>query len=469
MADRLNAPTVQEQRTRAGRVEPALLPSRDPMQPWPSDLPAFEAEGERFVQPRYDGLGLANLGPTILRQLLGRDPGLSLPPLAPAALPPALTQGVQAVVLLVADGLGHLQLVREMARGNAPTFTRLLQAAERSDEGIHYATLTSVFPTTTVAALGSLSTAVVPAEHGLLGYTALLEEPAGVAELIRWGPVERRGSFADADLGGHSPEAFLWSPTIHQHLASAGIERSFAVNPRAFADTPLTRMLHQGARQQGYVAPSALAAIVPRLLRDEASGPLYIFAYWSTVDSVTHVLGPDSDEHAEEVAVADHLLGRLLARLPDRGDTLLLFTADHGHVGTSVSEQVLLNQYPDLLALLRAYPAGERRATYLYAQPGQQERVEAYARERLGEVAVVVSRHEAERRGLFGPVPLSPRASARIGDVLLLPRRNLQLYFQPPVEHVPRPLRLPEPPAFQGLHGGLSPEETLVPLLAIRC
>jgi hypothetical protein len=76
----------------------------------------------------------------------------------------------------------------------------------------------------------------------------------------------------------------------------------------------------------------------------------------------------------------------------------------------------------------------------------------------------VMLRDQAVELGLFGPGKLSERAAARIGEVLLFPRGNLQMIA--PVETVDGVV--PRSPAFRGLHGGLGQDEALVPLLALR-
>jgi len=223
-------------------------------------------------------------------------------------------------------------------------------------------------------------------------------------------------------------------------------------------------MLHQGATYSGYIAISSLGPIVSRLLA-ESDEPTYIYAYWPTVDTIAHIVGPLTPEHGAEVAAFDLQLGRLLQRLPDRGDTLVLFTADHGHVDTAPEFSVAFADHPELLAMLRVLPAGERRVVYLHPKPGAMGEVFAYARDRLGEVAPAMLRDDAVELGLFGPGPLSERAAVRIGEVLLFPRGNLQLIT--PIETVEgTPPR--NEPLFRGLHGGLTPDEALVPLLALR-
>src|SRR5262249_34210625 len=99
----------------------------------------------------------------------------------------------------VADGLGYLQLKREMAAGNASNIAALSKRAADGDPCVSYTPITSVFPTTTVAALGSVNSGVAPTGHGLMGYTVFLPEFDMVAEMIRWGPLTRRVSFADPE------------------------------------------------------------------------------------------------------------------------------------------------------------------------------------------------------------------------------------------------------------------------------
>jgi predicted AlkP superfamily pyrophosphatase or phosphodiesterase len=281
--------------------------------------------------------------------------------------------------------------------------------------------------------------------------------------MIRWGPLNRRVSFADPEFGC-DPESFFWVQTMYARLQSAGVKRTFAVNPMGFAGTALTRMLHQDATYLGYIATSSLAPIVTRSVETDRE-KTYVYAYWPTVDTIAHIVGPRTDEHTAEVAALDFQVGRLLASLPRRGDTLLLMTADHGHVDTGPEHSVLFSDHPELLEMLQVGPAGERRAVYLHPRPGATLEVVAYTRERMRDVAATMLRDDAVEAGLFGPGRLLPQAAARIGEVLLFPRGNLQLVA--PIETVDG-----APPSkgttFKGLHGGLTPDEALVPLLAVR-
>src|SRR5438105_6396384 len=109
-----------------------------------ADVPRFHLDGESFVRPDFAGRGLANVAPTVLRLLAPNANGLSLPPLDASILPESLSEGVRTVILLVADGLGHLQLLREIEAANAPNLGELIARAKSGDDGVSYNPITSV-------------------------------------------------------------------------------------------------------------------------------------------------------------------------------------------------------------------------------------------------------------------------------------------------------------------------------------
>jgi hypothetical protein len=409
------------------------------------------------VRPAYDGRSLPNLSATVCA-LFGAD-GDVLPALTGDALPASLLQDVDTVLVLLVDGLGLDQLRRAISAGDAPALAALVQAAEDGDG--HLASITSVFPSATMAALASLHTAVAPDRHGVMGWTVYLEEFGQVVEMARWGPVDEPGtSYQDARLGGHDPLQFLGAPTIYRRLAERGV-RSFIVNPIEYRGTALSRMLFDGAKEVGYRAPSGMGVNLERLLADATTGPRrVIYAYYAGLDSTCHTFGPRSAEHAAELAAFDALLGRFVRRAPRTGRTLCLLTADHGHVFTPPDRTTFIDQFPTLLSELIAPPNGERRLLYLHARPGRLAEARDLAERAWGAMAEVRASEDAFQAGLFGPGPPTLAARRRAGDLLVIARGDAQFTYGPAPD---RPVK-----RFAGNHGGLAPDEMMVPLLAWR-
>ena len=411
------------------------------------------------VLPGYeDGHGLANVVPTLLDLLAGS--GDPLPPLAADVLPRGFRDGARAVLLLLVDGLGYDQLRRAVKLGHAPNLARLAAGDAPSPSlRVSLAPITSVFPSTTVAALTTLHTGAVPHRHGMLGYELYLPRFGQVSEMIRWGPASRPGSYADPELGGADPASFLEVETAYQRLARAGVATR-AVLPARFRGTPLTRMMFRGTEMVPYDDLPGLFQGVNAALAATAGGPAYVYAYWGTLDLVAHEHGPLGPEHAAALGAFDAALGAWLAATPPPPDTLVLLTADHGHVATDPAEAILLNDHHDLLEHLSQPPAGERRARYLYVKPGRKAAVREYVRTYLRDVVSVLDGAEALERGLFGPGEPSAEARARVGDLILLPRGGGQIHYAYTEGQLGNLMR--------GCHGGLAREEMLVPLLALR-
>ena len=409
--------------------------------------------------PLYGGQSLLNVPGSICAALGVSTAGLG-PPLEAGVLPPAMLGGVRSVVLLVVDGLGRWQLDGAIARGQAPTLAGLATEAAAGSPRVSLATITSVFPSSTVPALTTLNTGLPPAEHGLIGWTMFLEEFGERAESARWGPAAGSGSYLDERLGGHDPRAFLGVETLHSRLAGAGV-RPTVVGPAGLRRSGFSRMVFDGAEYRGTFANSSLFVAVEEILaRPRRDRRRFVYVYWDALDLVAHLHGPRTPEHREELAALDFLLGRWLARQQRRRDVLFLLTADHGHVDSPEADAVRLDQDDALLGLLRAPPSGERRLVYLHARPGQAAVLRVYCAERLGELVELVEPEAAFAAGWFGPGPVAPAARRRAGDLMLLARPGVQLVY-PASER-------PAGRIFGGNHGGMAPDEMLVPLLALR-
>lgn len=414
------------------------------------DLLAAPAPGPGFVAPRYDGHGIASIAPTILRTFGLED---SHPAFDPAVLPPALTAGVRRMVCLVVDALGYRQLLHEIERQPDLFLGRLV----RGEAGAHCAVLTSVFPSTTVNALTTMNTGAYPAEHGILGYTLYLQELGAVSEMIRFGPYAGEWSFADA---GVDPVAFLGVAPIYGRLREEAGVAAHLVNFVGFKTTALTRMHATGVHYVSYLNASDMAVHIRQLIEAPGDDRVFVSAYYGVLDNICHGYGTASPEHAAEVAALDAVLHREIFARVRRPDTLFVLLADHGHVNCTPERTIDLLEHPALLRDLVVGPTGEGRARYLHVRNGRKEAVRDYVATHFGAISTLLDAEDALARGLFGPAAPTQRARERIGDLVLLPHENWYFHWYPTARQ--QAMRL------VGRHGGLAPEEMLVPLIALR-
>ena len=402
---------------------------------------------EEFVLPAYDGGSIANV-PATAAALLGL-PFDGLPPLREAAWRP-LDGNVNRVVVLLVDAFGWnlLEHVED-------DLAWLLERASVRQK------LTSVFPSTTVAALSSLWTGAAPAQHGFVGFRLFLPEQAVLGQMIHFTPVFAR--FPDALVeAGLEPGAFLRAPGVAQQLAAADVP-TYSFKSYTFADSALSQMHGRGVRKTFDIVTAAdMFAQLRRLLDETAGQPLYAVAYWDAIDSLSHRYSFDHPSVAAELRSVIALLRDELWRPLSptaRAGTALFVTGDHGQITTPSSQALYLADHPELEKMLLMRPAGEPRTLYLYARQGRQEDVVYYLRERLNESAVALSASAALDAGLFGPPPHAPETARRVGDVVALMRGGHVLLDPSEADSVRR---------MRGRHGGLTAAEMEIPWLGFR-
>lgn len=397
------------------------------------------------IAPSYDGHSIANILPSILETLHTPTQGL-LPPLR--GVPPALFEGVERIVLLALDGWGWRQLQQGMEGGWA-------RLAERGT----LVPLTTVSPSTTTAAFASLNTGLAPAQHGLLGYHLWLQEFGCIVNMVQYAPA----------TGGRGldplvrPEDFFPLPTAAKLLERGGV-RHRNVTRREFLGSALTRMLYQGGEAVGTTTLGELLVEMRRGVADLARGQGLVQAYWPSLDTVAHARGPASEHHAAEMALLGDALARELIDRHRDPSALLLITADHGLADTPPQGLLRVRDHPALTDALLMPPWGDSRWAFLQSREGMREELRRALLDRMGPGAHVLDTAQVERLGLLGPQPWHARTRGRLGDLVAIPARGRSIAWP---FHWEQPGKPPKEELL-GRHGGASPEEMLVPLLAVR-
>ncbi len=416
----------------------------------PTLLEGLRARG--FVPPDYrGGRGLLNVPATVLEVLRMRD-ATDPPPLA--ELDASLTEDVRQVVVIFVDGLGSGQLARLATNGDMPFVASILERARRRDAA-QLLDATTIFPSTTAAAITTMHTARTPQEHGNIAYFLWLDEFEQLTQMLRWGrAADRRGSYFDD--AARDPLEYVKVPSIHARIRERG-GKSYLIEPEPFRNEAMARMHAAEAEYLGYILPTTMGVRLGQLLRERpwGSAPAYVYGYWAGVDTAAHQSGPRSSEHAAEAASVDLNLSRALAARPP-GDTLVILTADHGHAAVDPNKLIDLVDDAELTALLRNPMAGEPRVVFLHTD--HPEKVRAHLERRWPGEFFIFDREAAIAEGLFGyGDPALVRA--RVGEVCALLGGDRGAAIVTVDGQLIR---------HRGSHGGMSPDEMNIPVLIWR-
>ncbi len=404
---------------------------------------------EGFVNPVYDGGSIANV-PGTVAALLG-VPFSGLAPVGEELWRP-LGRDVRRVVTLLIDAMGWNLIEQEME-----TLRPILAQATAVGR------LTSIFPSTTVAALSSLWTGAAPIQHGLVGLRLFLPEFGAVGQFLSFSPT--LGKFPNALVdAGLDPETFLQWPGMAQQLATAGIA-THAFRGYEIANSTLSRMHGRGtAVEHSAITFGDMLVQMRHLLEQQAGEPLHVSAYWPTIDTLSHIYGWPAEAVAVELRslIAQVQREFLEALSPAaRKGTVLLILADHGQVIAPWDGHIFLEDYPELRDMLFMGPTGEPRVAYLYARHGARDSLVAGLNESLGGALVAWTAEEAVAAGLFGPPPYSAEGVQRLGDVVVAMRDGYTLYDG-------RRRDQSSARRMIGRHGSLTGAEMSVPWIALR-
>ncbi len=363
-----------------------------------------------FVEPAYGTRSLGEVVPAVAAALgVGHSqPGLVLP-------------DAPSYVVFLVDGLGH-RLLERYAHA-APYLSSLVAVPG-----------TAGVPSTTATSLTSLGTALLPGQHGLVGFTARIPGTEKLLNHLLW----------DKSVDPHE-----WQPhpTAFAGLAAAGVQVT-AVNKREFVGSGLTLAAHRGAT---YVGADKVGERIAAAVTASAQTPSLTYVYDGDLDWTGHKFGVASTAWLQQLAMVDAAAEQLRESLPS--SVRLLVVADHGMVDSPEESRVDVDDHDELrdgVVLI----GGEARFRHLYCRGGAVDQVAATWREVLGERATVLTREEVVRAGWFGPVDAGVRP--RLGDVMVACHGDHGVMSTRDFAYEKR---------LVGLHGSLTADEMLIPLL----
>jgi hypothetical protein len=411
--------------------------------------------GDEFVYPAYNGLSLLNV-PSGICRWMGAPP-LSASPLAPGILERFTGDDkgrFRRVVLVLVDALGLYSLRRWLEADKSLVWHSLIE------DGM-LAALTSIVPSTTSSALTSLWTGRSTAEHSIAGYEMWMKEYGLVANMILHSPISFTGSPGSAgslSMAGFQPDTFLPYPTLGMHLAVHGI-KSFAFQHLGIARSGLSKMFFKEVDVHPFRTAAEMWINLRTLLESQPEERMFVWVYWGEIDSLSHRYGPEDERPLAEfstfsTAFEKFFLSRLSASA--RENTLFILCADHGQVETQPNPHYDLRSHPNLSRRLHILPTGENRMMYLFNRPGQGEAVREYLERTWPRQFSLFDPRQAVEAGLFGPGVPHPLLLDRLGDLAATGRSRAYLWWSQ------------KDNLLVGRHGGLSPEEMLVPFLAVR-
>jgi hypothetical protein len=404
---------------------------------------------DEVVYPAYDGLSIRNIPHSIANIL--DAPLNDHTPLDSRVWGNESFDDIQRVVMFLSDGLGYKYLQELMAED-----PELEDVILEITDGRGFVPITSIAPSTTAVALPTLWTGASPATHGMLGTTMFLREYSTLTNMLfNNAIVNPRGRVLSDD----DSQNFVPVKGFAQHLTKHDITTHLILHRAYLGKGLLSAVMHRGV-SFGYAhrGHSDIWVRLAQVLHETMGQRSYLNIYLGAVDALSHMYGPKNPYvHYEIKQQMKHLLEVLSSQGVQDGQTLFIFTADHGHASAPNKIDLQSESSEPIRQMMRLGLTGDMRLGYLHLRNGCVDDTIAQIHAIYGDSLTAIDTAQAISAGLFGQDPVYAESTHRLGDVILIPRLGTQV-----IDSSLGVLNL------ESWHGGLSQDEMLVPLIYKR-
>lgn len=306
--------------------------------------------------------------------------------------------------------------------------------------------VTSVYPSTTTAALTSYYSGCTPYETGWIAWSQYFKEYGRALDMF-----SHNDSYYREPL--RKPLKDLFATDMHYESVFDKIEkanagtRSFDIGPE-YAERRGLRKL---------VADNIDELILNVKDVCELSGEKFIMAYCDNPDGILHKYGTDSKEAKEFVLSAEDKLKELRESLSD--DSIIIVSADHGH--KNIEKSYSITDYPELWECFLLPPSFESRVLNFHIKDDMKEIFKERFNNLFGEEFWLMDREEfLNERKLIGTGKKHHKVDDFVGDFLALSVAESMIRLETFLTE--------GKPVKKSTHCGLTKEEMEVPVIVLK-
>lgn len=320
------------------------------------------------------------------------------------------------IVVLLLDGMGTYILEKNLPK----------DSFFRSHLVDSYKT---VYPPTTVAATTSIGCGLQPIEHAWFGWDCYYPQ---IDENVTVFLNTRQGT--DVKV---SDEAVAFKYCGYESVCDI-LKRN---GKEAYNATPFVDPY-----------PNNMDAICQRIIDlCKQDGDKYIYAYWNEPDTTMHEYGCYVEETKKMLKSLEEKVQSMAEQLED---TLLIITADHGHVD---GKNVCILDYPEILDCLERNPSIEPRTLNMFVKKGKEKEFEEAFRKAFGNDFMLLTKQEVYDMNIFGTGAKHINADGMLGDYIAIATTNLTIFNT-----------YEETEKFKGVHAGYTKEEMTIPFIVVE-
>ena len=345
------------------------------------------------------------------------------------------------IILFILDGFG-MNLLNKFT-----TSTKFLNKNFLSP-------ITSVFPSTTSAAITSIISGKTPWEHGAIGWTLYFKEFAkNIDYLPNWDSI----TYKTQNAKKYNVIDYVGAENIFNKIAETNPDvQQFYLTHKELSQSPNIIRNSGTAEILPYTDSKHLYKTLSKLISKGYSDRKLIFVYSSSPDTIEHHYGVYADEVKNFIKETDSALKTLSLQLAGT-ETTILITADHGLI--DVENYYYVNEDEKLFDSMIMPTFPEPRFISFFIKKHKMKQFEE-AFQKYEDKFLLFDRDEFLKHKFLGTGKIHPKIDDFIGDYMAIAISDSamkSIYMQ----------NGKWKKEFYAHHAGLTEDEMLVPLIKI--
>ena len=305
--------------------------------------------------------------------------------------------------------------------------------------------VTSVYPSTTTAALTTYYTGRPPYETGWIAWSQYFKEYGRAVDMLKHQESYKRESLKDAKINVFDGIVNYKSVFDRIEEASSNVQ-AYEVTP-TYSDKRARRSIRADNLEEVLESIENLCKIP-----DEK----FIMAYCDNPDGLLHKYGAYSNEAKDFINMAEDKIARFSENLPQ--DTLLIISADHGH--KNIEKAYTLLDYPEIQECLILPPSLESRVITFWVKEDMRKEFEERFNKVFENEFLLLTKEEFLDKHFLGYGEKHPKIDDFIGNYMALSISSSIIRLET--------FLADGKPVKKSTHCGLSREEMEVPVITIE-
>lgn len=305
--------------------------------------------------------------------------------------------------------------------------------------------VTSVYPSTTTAALTTYYSGKTPYETGWIAWSQYFKEYGRAIDMF-----SHKESYKGEDIKGAKIDVFKeivnYTPIFEQ------IEKA-SPNVKAYELEPT----YSDKRAKRSIRADNIDEIIENIeMLCEDTGEKFILAYCENPDGLLHKFGTDSEEVKNFIKETEQKIEKMCEKLDE--DTIVIISADHGH--KNIEKVYTMLDYPEIQECLILPPSLESRTVAFWVKEDMKNQFEERFNSVFGEEFLLMAKEEVLQKNLLGFGKKHPKIDDFIGNYIAMSTSSSIIRIETFLAE--------GKPVKKSTHCGLTKEEMEVPVIVIK-